>query len=288
MLKKLSKHTEHNLNKLLQNVGDMALKARAKNIVRGLDLKDGDTILDIGCGNGYYLYLLKSLGLRLTLVGVDNDENALRSARQVLGNERIKIVKGDANKLPFKNEIFDKVLISEVIEHVDDEKRVLSEIFRVLKPKGIMVLTTCNIDYPLFWDPINWLLQRFLGTHIKSGFWAGIWNQHIRLYKMDHLKKILINGGFSVDEIKSLTYWCIPFNHHLVNFMARLFYSGKLPRNISKSVNKFGVSKQPFVVKIVFWIVHKVDYLNDLFPQKEGVSIFVKAVKLSPTKNRLS
>ncbi|MBI2196476.1 class I SAM-dependent methyltransferase [Candidatus Daviesbacteria bacterium] len=279
MQKKLLIHTK--LDKLLANVGDMALKARALNIVHGFDLSEGDRILDVGCGNGYYLYLLNNLGVKLTLTGIDQDKNALQSAEGLIDRKKIKIFKGGATRLPFKNSSFDKVLISEVIEHIEDEEKALSEIRRVLKPNGLLILTTCNIDYPFFWDPVNWLLQRLFKTHIKSGFWAGIWNQHIRLYKQDRLKNLLIKCNFKVEEIEPLTFWCIPFNHYFVNFMARLFYSKKLPKNISAGINKFGTGRQTTLTKIIFCVVNKIDSLNNLFPQKTGVSIFVKAIKVS-------
>lgn len=280
MLKQLSKLTLDRAESLLENVGDMALKARAKNIILGLDLKDGDRVLDIGCGNGYYLYLLSNLGVKLDLTGVDNDRNALKSADKLLNKKNVKTVIGDATKLPFRNFRFDKVLISEVIEHIGDEKKALSEISRVLKPKGLLILTTCNNDYPFFWDPINWILQHFFNTHIKKGFWAGIWNQHIRLYKIGRLKKIITDGGFHIEKIQPLTFWCIPFNHYLINFMARLFYSKKLPKKISVGINKFGTGDQTTITRLIFWIVNRIDFLNDLFPQKTGVSIFVKATRM--------
>lgn len=279
MLKKSSKPILDKLRYLLANVGDMALKERAKNIVLGLGLRYRDRILDVGCGNGYYLYLLNNLGIKVSLTAVDSDDNALKSAKEIVDGKNIKLLRADATKLPFKDSSFDKVLMSEVIEHIEDEKKALFEIRRVLKPNGLLILTTCNIDYPFFWDPINWILQHFFNTHIKNGFWAGIWNQHIRLYKMDQLKKIVTSRGFSVEKIEPLTFWCIPFNHHLVNFMARLFYSDKLPKNISRGINKFDSGKQTPLVKFVFWLINKIDSLNSLFPQKSGVSIFIKASK---------
>jgi len=219
---KSSEHITSNLNELLSTVGDMALKRRARRIIEELELKNDEKILEVGCGNGYYLNLLNKLGFSLTLVGIDNDKLALKDAKKIIGS-RIKLVLADANKLPFEEQSFNKVIISEVIEHVEDEEKVLSEIYRVLKPGGVMVLTTCNIDYPFLWDPVNFSLQRLLKTHIKYGFWAGIWNQHLRLYKKERLEQLVKKYKINIEIIQLLTRCCLPFNHYIVTFIAKLF-----------------------------------------------------------------
>ncbi len=270
---------KNNLDYSLKSVGDMALKRRARKIIEGLDLNDGDKILEVGCGNGYYLSLLNRLGKNPKLVGVDIDRSALEDAEKRIADKSIKLIFSFAEKLPFKNSSFDKIVMSEVIEHVADEKPVLREVYRVLKQGGILTLTTCCIDYPFFWDPVNWILQRLFKTHIKSGFWAGIWNQHTRLYKKEQFEQLMKNAGFRIEQSESLTNWCLPFNHYIVNFIAKLFYSNKLPKNLSSGMNKFKNNKQPFWLKIGFGFINGLDSLNDYFPGNSGVSIFIKAKK---------
>ena len=279
MSKQLSKHIKTNLDKALANVGDMALKHRAKKIILGLDLQNGDEILEVGCGNGYYLNLLNRLGMNFKLTGLDNDKYSLADAVRFVSNKKVKLIYGFAEKLPFKNNSFDKIVMSEVIEHVRDEKLSLKEAFRVLKKGGILTLTTCNINYPFLWDPVNWILQHIFGIHIKAGFWAGIWNQHARLYKKITIEKLIKEAGFKIDSSEALTGWCLPFNHYIVNFVARLIYSRKLPKYFSSSLNKFRNDKQILSLKIIFKLVNFYDKLNDLMPRKIGVSIFVKAKK---------
>lgn len=269
----------NNLNELLSTVGDMALKRRAKKIIEELELKNKEKILEVGCGNGYYLNLLSKLGIKLYLTGIDNDPYALKDAKRYLNDEKVKLILADANEITFPSNYFDKVVISEVIEHVEDEQQVLSEIYRVLKPGGLMLLTTCNVDYPFFWDPVNWVLQHFFKIHIKSGFWAGVWNQHLRLYKISIVEKLVKNLNFKIEIVQPLTRWCLPFNHYLVNFIAKLFYGNKLPKEIAKGMNKFEQEKGSLIVRLIFWLVNTFDRLNDLFPGSSGVSIFVKARK---------
>lgn len=279
MLTRSSKTTVDTLDRALSTVGDMALKRRARRMMEELELEDGDKVLDIGCGNGFYLSLLNRLGKKLELWGIDNVQMALDDAKKFIADDKINFVLGDASRLPFAKETFDKVVMSEVIEHVDNERLTLKEVYRVLKKGGVLGLTTCNIDYPFLWDPINWILQHFFHTHIKRGFWSGIWSQHSRLYRQDRIESLVKKVGFKVENSQELTSWCLPFNHYIVNFVAILFYANKLPKNLSTGMNKFKNNKQSVAVKILFGVVNLLDKLNDFMPLDSGVSIFIKASK---------
>lgn len=279
MSKKSSERIRNSLQKALTTAGDMALKRRARNVIEGLELQDGISVLEIGCGNGYYLSLLNRLNVKLKLIGIDKDILALKDAARFIGDKKVKLILGDAAKLPFKTATFDRVVMSEVIEHVENEEKVLHEAKRVLKKEGILTLTTCNIGYPFFWDPINWVLQHFFSTHIKSGFWAGIWNQHDRLYEKSQIEILVETSGFKIEESKYLTGYCLPFNHYIVNFIAKLFYSRLLPDTIHRSMNKFQNNKQPILIKVGFYLINLWDRLNDILPQNSGVSIFIKVIK---------
>lgn len=283
MSKKLSERIKNRLNFSLKTVGDMALKRRAKRIIEELEICEGDKVLEIGCGNGYYLSLLNRLGLKISLAGIDNDKAALFDAQRFIGDKKVNLILADATKLPFKDNSFNKAICSEVVEHVKDDKKVLREIHRVLKKRGIMVLSTCNINYPFFWDPINWVLQHIFKTHIKKGFWSGIWNQHLRMYEKKDVEKLVKDVNFKISVSESLTSWCLPFNHYIINFVARLIaryiYLNKLPKKFAEGLIKFENGKQSPGVRFLFWLVNTFDRLNDIAPRRNGVSIFVTAKK---------
>lgn len=268
------------LDILLSRIGDMALKRRARRVIDELGLKNGDKILDLGCGNGYFSFILSRLPLRLEITGIDSDLNAIKEARNLIEKKKAKFVIGEVEKMPFPKKYFDKVIMSEIIEHVKDDMKVLKEARRVLKPGGVLILTTPNKDYPFLWDPINWMLEHFFNFHISSGFFAGIWNQHLRLYRPEEIKINLEKSGFRMVTYELLTGWCLPFNHYLLNLGARLLYNKQLSKDLLRDINKFDESKtkKTGLANFLFWVVNTVDKLNDLYSNSSGVSIFVKAL----------
>lgn len=268
------------LDQLLENVGDMSLKRRARRIILGLDLKSEDTIIDLGCGDGFYLHLLKKLPIKLNLTGVDHDRKVLQNAEKNLKTKSIKLVNGDLTDIPFRNNSFQKAILTEVLEHIKDEKKALSEAHRILRPNGILVLTVPSFNFPFLWDPLNWILQNVLGTHISgTNFFAGIWARHERLYKKAYLKNLINRVGFKIIKCEELTTRCLPFNHYLINFTARLLYDYKLPSNFADPLSKFKSAKKPVLVKIAFYLVNFIDKLNEIAPGKNGLNIYIKAIK---------
>ena len=146
---------------LLANTGDMALKRRARRILTEIDPRHKDKILDIGCGDGYYLHLLHNLEPKAILTGTDFDPKGLAKAKVNLDG-KIKLVQADLMKRTvFATGEFDKAVMSEVAEHLHDDLKGLTEVKRILKPGGILCLTVPNANYPFLLDPINRLLELF-------------------------------------------------------------------------------------------------------------------------------
>lgn len=282
MSNKLSTATQKKLEQLLDNTGDMALKRRACRIIEEIDPQDGDVILDLGCGDGYYLHILSNLGLKLKLHGSDYDESGLKRAKKNINNKNIILKHADLmKKLPYKDNTFDKIIMSEVAEHLPNDVKGFKEVRRVLKKGGIVVATVPNHNYPLLWDPINRVLEDIFETHIKSGFFAGLWNQHERLYKPKQLKKIVKTAGLKINHIESTTWWCLPFNHYIVNIVARLLAANSFDENTHKALNKFSRNaKRPLLIDLAFSAVNYLDKLNDIYtPKDSGVGVLVVGEK---------
>jgi len=108
-------------------------------------------VLDIGCGHGALsLTLAESAGL--DVVAMDVLESRVRSVaarkatRDPEAAARVRIIRADAESLPFRDGSFDAVAATEVLEHLDEPGRMLAETHRVLRPGGRFFMTTPNSD----------------------------------------------------------------------------------------------------------------------------------------------
>ena len=120
-------------------------RVRANTVLDLLSPKQGEKILDLGCGNARDIAYIAEQGSQV--VGIDISEGMIAEARfdlEKLGYNNITLEVGDATQLSYKDSEFDKVLCSEVLEHIPDTDKALSEIYRVLKPNGVLVLSTPN------------------------------------------------------------------------------------------------------------------------------------------------
>lgn len=98
-------------------------------------------ILDIGCGVGYGLAFFANHNYK-KLFGIDINKYSLKISKERCPKANVKY--GDVMKIPFQSNKFNLVILTEVIEHLDNPQTALKEIRRVLGPKGILFLTTPN------------------------------------------------------------------------------------------------------------------------------------------------
>ncbi|MCS4089068.1 class I SAM-dependent methyltransferase [Rhizobium sp. BK176] len=101
-------------------------------------------LLDVGCGTGYYLGRLRDLFERAS--GVDLSEGMLAVARS--GHPALDLRKGGAESLPFPDASFEAVICCRVLTHVRDVDSAFAEIGRVLRPRGLAVVTNIDADHP--------------------------------------------------------------------------------------------------------------------------------------------
>lgn len=158
-----------------------------------LNPRVGDTVLDVGCGSGRHTFEALVRGARVVSVDLDGavlkDVAAMSSAmkleRDLPTGSVSWCTNGDVTQLPFLPSSFDKVIASEVLEHVVDDRGALSELARVTKPGGVVVCTV-----PRSWpERICWKLSD--EYHAQAG-------GHVRIYERLELETKLVSAGFKV------------------------------------------------------------------------------------------
>lgn len=152
-------------------------------------------ILDIGCNDGTFSKIIFDKSGASELIGIDVVKKTVDWANKHWGNSRkIKFVVADAQDLPFESSTFEAVFALEVLEHVFDPVKVLSEIKRVLKNNGyaVILVPSDNLLFRIIW--FFWLEFYPRGR---------VWREtHIQTYRGNYLKVILDEVGFKIVKEK--------------------------------------------------------------------------------------
>lgn len=224
---------------MTRNEADMAFRKRVQTVFDWVQPSAGKLILDIPCGRGFYLNMLRYAS-DARLVGAELDWDVmLKAQRNTRGLEDVALHSANVYALPYPDNTFDAVIMSEILEHVDDDRAALREALRVLRPGGVVAITVPNADYPFLWDPINKTLEMVLHRHIQHGMFAGIWANHVRLYWRDDLRAAVLDAGFIVEEERSFTHACFPFIHNIVYGIGKpLLESGLLPGQLAAAADR--------------------------------------------------
>lgn len=107
-------------------------------------LGESARILDAGCGTGYGT---AELAASASVTGTDISAEAVEHAHSRYRSERVRFIQGSCERLPFSDAAFDLLVAFEVIEHLDGWQDLLSEAARVLRPGGVLLVSTPNRDY---------------------------------------------------------------------------------------------------------------------------------------------
>lgn len=155
-----------------------------------LDVKAGDRVLDLGCGAGRHTYAALRRGAHVVAVDLDGDllrDVAAISAAMIGSGDApatasATFVQGDATQLCFREGSFDRVIVSEVLEHVPDDAAAMKEVARILKPEGKAAITV-----PRWWpERVCWALSD--EYHANEG-------GHVRIYRGEDLTERLSRSG---------------------------------------------------------------------------------------------
>lgn len=164
----------------------------------------GGRFVDCGCGTGQYVRPL-CLRLGLDAFGVEYEQEAVDSI-QADDFLKARVSQGDLQNLNYSDGEWDYAMLNEVLEHVGDDQKVLGEVYRILKPGGLLFVFSPNRWFPfethgvtlkmlgwrVYWLPfIPYLPVRF-GEHFYSTYARNYWQ--------GQLKRMLERAGFTIVE----------------------------------------------------------------------------------------
>jgi len=161
---------------------------------RRLGLQPGERVLDLGCGGGRHGFEVVKRGGRV--VALDLDEVELKNVVAVLGGMYDAgevpagadgaAVRGSALELPFPDATFDRIIASEVMEHIGDDQLALHELSRVLRPGGVLAVTVPR------WLPelLCWALSDEYHAPAQPG-------GHVRIYRESALRERMRVAGLA-------------------------------------------------------------------------------------------
>lgn len=209
MINNLHFHTKEDLKRL---------KFILDTIIEFVTVK-GD-ILDIGCGTGIVTKEVGKLGHHV--IGIDTDHATIKYATSGNDESNIEFIEIDAIGYQNKENCFDAIICSEVLEHLSDPNSLIQLVFKILKENGVFIVTVPNGEGPreLFvtrpvlslrkYDGITWkLLLNIKNTFGYSG--KSIQSKaenldHLHFFTLKHLRKIADNNGFKIIKVKKTNF----------------------------------------------------------------------------------
>jgi len=182
---------------------------RIKQIVNLVQAQKRDRIMELGCGAGHILEKIP----QGNLTGVDLSETLLKKAGKRLQKRNAVLIKGNIEELPqtVRNQKFDKIICSEVLEHVQNPGKVIDEILKIANEKSVIVISIPNEKL------INRLKGIFLRLRIFFNLFPNSSKKmdeewHLHSFDLNLLEKFT-KGKLKIKEIKAVPFWFLPIRY---------------------------------------------------------------------------
>lgn len=226
-----------------------------KNILLALPPESYKTAVDICCGSGFITTHIMKNRLFAECYAMDVNLNQLLEFKEILSSENINnvhIVRGDVQCLPFMDSSIDAVIGNSFLHHIPDNPRLLREIYRILKPGGVLCCThepSVGADH-LEDFPLGYIIRLLEILHMKNllnRFFRRSLNakadrqtilSDIWLYNEKNILILLKRAGFNEIMVTSRGFTAtIVLN--MVRFFWYLIYKQNIPVNLSVNLLSF-------------------------------------------------
>ncbi|MBS3087480.1 class I SAM-dependent methyltransferase [Candidatus Pacearchaeota archaeon] len=193
----LRKNAEYS-NRFIQPIGESEISVEIRDILVNRKIK---SVIDLGCGDGIFVYPLKKKFPKVDIVGVDISPRRIAGLKERFPNSRFYIRDVCDTKL---KEEFDLVYSSQVIEHVSSDKEMVEEMSRLLKSKGVLFCSSV-------------IKKKFAVYKYKCNGKFALDPTHVREYKNQKEFLDLFRKDF-----KLLKSWKVPVTRGLLGIQVRI------------------------------------------------------------------
>jgi len=219
---------------------------REEAIYKFLAPKSSDKVLDVGCASGRQIFKLAN---KINEgYGVDIAESFIKQAdryKEISKLNNTHFAVAVIEELPYQDNFFDKVICGEVLEHVFDKDLALSELRRILKPEGSLIITVPNLNADGTW----WgRLLRLLGlrkftpmTEFSQSELKKHGDSHVREFSGKTMTNWLSNQGFKVVKISSASFVDGPYMDILLKVPLHIGPLRQLIIWLEKALTKTGL-----------------------------------------------
>ena len=175
----------------------------------------GSSVLECGCAPAQWLvYFSKEFDC--SLYGIDNSQSGLYLSKENLCYQNIKkceLIKGDVNYIPFDNNTFDVVFSTGLLEHFNEPEKIVSEMSRILKPGGLLIIQIPNFHK----GSLLWFIEDVIYRKNMDKTHSNLYLNDIESWLKNQNMRIIFSSYIGI----YLRHGILPCNKHILKFTNR-------------------------------------------------------------------